>query len=343
MNMQKLNFQKRFILKIILVLTVAIGISPKVNSQNLKKGVITWYVYEEGKSSFKDLEPFKDILLSISVFGNPPKSFIDECHKNNIGVFRGVGGNEQSINTPEKQKKLIESYVNDCLKNGYDGIDLDFEHLDSGIEAVYSDFLKETSAKLHGINKKLSHCVGFYPNLYQDETPKIFCNPKVVASTCDLIRVMCYDMYYAPGKSDKLLLNRSDCQGIGATSTYPFVNDAMKFWLKYVSKDKLVMGMPAYSNDYEITIDGKGKQTYASVPENIKGILPVPIWLWYEKINLYQYNDIDNRIHLFYASDEKSTATLLELADDLKISNVGFWHFGSVDSKTWNVVRKWIK
>src|SRR6478609_1295585 len=237
--MKKMKFPNRSILKTILLLIVAIGISQKVSSQITEKKVVTWYIYKEGKNSFKDLEPFKDIIRSISVFGNPPKSFIDECHKNDIEVYRAVGGNEQTINTVEKRKKIIESYVNDCIKYGYDGIDLDFENLDFNIEPTYSDFLKETSAKLHGIHKKLSHCVGFYHNLYLEENPKIFCNPKVVAATCDLVRVMCYDMYYAPGKSDKSLLNRTDCQGIGPTSTYPFVKDAMKFWLKYVPKDKL--------------------------------------------------------------------------------------------------------
>ena len=41
----------------------------------------------------------KEIISSISVFGNPPKSFIDECHQNHIEVYQAVGGNEETIDT----------------------------------------------------------------------------------------------------------------------------------------------------------------------------------------------------------------------------------------------------
>jgi len=52
--------------------------------------------------------------------------------------------------------------------------------------------------------------------------------------------------------------------------------------------------------------------------------------------------DINENTHLFYASDHKSAKALLEIGDELKIYNVGFWHLSSVDSKTWSVVREWI-
>ena len=44
------------------------------------KKVFPWFVYKDW-NSFKDIEPVKEIINSISVFGNPPKSFIDECHR----------------------------------------------------------------------------------------------------------------------------------------------------------------------------------------------------------------------------------------------------------------------
>jgi spore germination protein YaaH len=311
------------------------------SAQTSKKKIVTWYIYEDG-SSFAELEPFKDIIRSISVFGNPPKAFIDECHKNNIEVYHGVSGNEKAINSAYKIKNIVNEYINDCNLNSYDGIDLDFENLNPGMQNIYSGFLKEASAKLHEAGKKLSHCVGFYASLYKDTVPKIFYAPAVVAATCDLVRVMCYDMYYAPGRSDKDLLNRADCQGIGPTSTYSFTKDAMIYWSQFVSKDKLVMALPAYSNDYTLTGNGTGKQIYATVPDSVRGTLQSPTWQWYEKLNIYLYNDLNGDPHLFFASDSKSTEALLEIGDELNINNIGFWHFSSVAPKTWSVVGEWI-
>lgn len=322
---------------------VVIGHSQDVRAQKSKKGVHTWYLYKEGKNSFKDIEPYKDIIQSLSIFGNPSKSFIDACHQNDIEVYIAAGGEEGTINTPEKRKKVTDSYVEDCLKHGYDGVDLDLEGLNPGIESAYTAFLKEASAKLHKIHKKLSHCVGFYYfGLDEAKKTKMFHNPKVLAATCDVIRVMCYDLHYAPAKMiDTSYSSKGDGRSVGPTATYSFVKDAMKFWLKLIPKDKLIMGLPAYSNDY--VIGGKGAQVYASVPEDIKGTLPAPTWLWHEKVNLYEYKDVNNRSHLFYASDAKSTAALLELADDLGINKIGFWHLISADVDMWQGTRKWAK
>ncbi|HEY8658825.1 MAG TPA: glycosyl hydrolase family 18 protein [Hanamia sp.] len=310
-------------------------------TQTSKKKISPWYIYKEG-NSFSDIEPFKDIIGSISVFGNPPKEFIDECHKYSIEVYHAVSGNEKSIDSAYKIIKIANEYVNDCNLNGYDGIDLDFENLDPSLQNTYSEFLKTASTKLHKAGKKLSQCVGFYPTLYQDKVPKIFYSPKVIGATCDLVRVMCYDMYYAPGKNDKNSLTRDDCQGIGPTSNYPWTKEAMTYWTKYVPKDKLIMALPAYSNDYTMDVNSTGKQVYAPIPDSVKGTLQSPTWQWYEKINIYLYNDLKGKTHLFYASDQKSTKALLKIGDELNIYNIGFWHFGSVDPKTWNIVREWI-
>lgn len=102
------------------------------------------------------------------------------------------------------------------------------------------------------------------------------------------------------------------------------------------------MGLPAYSNDYTMTLKGKGKQIYAEVPNHYSFPLPPPTWQWYEKMNIYLYNDQNGDPHLFYASDEKSTKYILELSDELGIRTIGFWHFGSVSPKMWLTVKEWV-
>ena len=327
------------------VILVIVSVSWKQEapaSNTTEKKVFPWFVYKDG-SSFKDIAPVKDIINSISVFGNPPKSFIEECHQNNIEVYQAVGGSEETINTPAKRKALVDKDLDDCKANGYDGIDLDFEHLNSNIQDAYTEFLKLASQKLHAAGKKLSHCVSFYPALYQDNQTKMFHDPKVLAVTCDLIRVMCYDMYFAPGVDKPELKHRDDCMGVGPTSNYPWTKEAMLFWMKRIPQNKLVMALPAYANDYAVTGNIKGRQIYQSVPDSVNGALPSPTWLCYEKVNMYLYDGVNGNRHLFYASDARSTEALLELADELKIPQIGFWHFDSVDLMMWDVTKKWKK
>lgn len=311
----------------------------KVEGVTVEKRVHPWIVFKDG-FTFKNIEPVKDMIGSLSIFGNPPKEFLDDCHKNGIEVYKAVGGSEENINTPEKINLLVDSYLKEC-ENGYDGIDLDFEHLDADFQDQYSVFLKTASIKLHAAGKKMSHCVGFYPELYKNNKAKIFYDLKVLSETCDLVRVMCYDMYFAPGIGKPELIGRDDCTGMGPTANYPWIEKAMLFWKDKIPVEKLVMALPAYGNDYSLTGNMSGNQIYNVVPNNVKGNLPSPIWLCYEKLHVYLYDHVDGNRHLFYASDDKSTKALLELADNLNLPLIGFWHYDSVSEEMWRVTGEW--
>ncbi len=313
------------------------GVHPKSRRQ-----IATWLVTGEEKG-FDRIQRDADILDSLSIFGDPPDGFIERCHRLQIEVYRAVSGNASAFDTPAHTQATLEEYMKACREQGYDGIDLDFEHLDPEMQGKYSEFLRTVSAKLHEMKKKLSHCVGFYPGMDQTPPRKLFYDPQVVAQTCDLIRVMCYDLYWAPGRGDPKLANRADTQGIGPTSQYHWAKEAMRFWLNHAPRTKLIMGLPAYSNDYSLAPGGKGQQVYAPSPKVADPASTEKAWLWHERLFIYLYNLPDGTRHIFYASDAASTKAHLETVDELNLPGIGFWHFSSVDDATWNVVREWIK
>ncbi len=331
-------------LGLLLLLTLApsdAALGQQAGHQKGRKQIATWLVLDEEKG-FARIEQNADILNSLSIFGDPPKEFIDRCHRLQIEVYQGVSGNASGFDTPARAQATLDNYLQACQVQGYDGIDLDFEHLDPTLQDAYSRFLRQVSSALHGIGKKLSHCVGYYPGMELNPPKKIFYDPKVVAETCDLIRVMCYDLYFAPGRGDPKLVGRPDTQGMGPTSNYPWARAAMLFWLKQAPPEKLVMGLPAYSNDYALSRKGRGEQVYTSKPQ-IPPQTPVQkAWLWYERLSIYLYEDQNGTPHLFYASDADSTRSHLETVDELNLPAIGFWHFSSVDEATWKAVRTWL-
>ena len=156
-----------------------------------------------------------------------------------------------------------------------------------------------------------------------------FYTPKIVGETCDMVRVMCYDMYSMSGK------------GVGPMSTQPWAKDAMKFWLKYVPRKKLIMGLPAYSGDFEMTFGGKRKWVYADRPVVPEGTEIERVWLPYEQVNTYRYLDKKGCIHFFFSSDYLSTRAHLETVERLDIPGIAFWHYEAVTPETWKVVRDW--
>jgi len=334
-----MNMTRRDFVALPAVVAASASLTRASRPSKARRAVDTWLVYDEEKS-MERIRRLADILTSVSVFGDPPKSFIDECHSLKIEVYRGVSGNQSAFDTQVRSQATIDEYLRQCRESGYDGIDLDFEHLDPKVQPAYSDFLRHASKALKGMNRKMSHCVGYYPGMENDPPRQLFYDPTVVGQTCDLVRVMCYDLYWAPGKGQGT--DRDDARGIGPTSNYPWARTAMEFWLKRVPREKLVMGLPAYSNDYVVTPAGKGQQVYKPRPETASGTEVARSWLWYEKLNLYLFRDPSGDPHAFYASDARSTAEHLRTVDDLNLPSIGFWHFSSVDDETWAAVRQWL-
>jgi spore germination protein YaaH len=310
-----------------------------LGAQKGRKRIDTWLVLDEEKGVAR-IEQNADMLNSLSVFGDASKEFINRCHQLHIEVYQGVLGDASAVDTLAHRRATVDKYLQACQVHGYDGIDLDFEHLDPSLRGTYSEFLRLASSALHGMGKKLSICVGCYPNAEWNSPEKTFYDPKVVGETCDLIRVMCYDMYWAPGWADPKFKDHPDALGMGPTSTYLWARAGMAFWLRQVPREKLVMGLPAYSNDYALSPPGGGKQVYASKPQ-IQGETQ-RAWLWYERLWMYLYMEKDAVPHIFYASDAESTKAHLETVDELNLPAIGFWHFSSVDEATWEAVRAWL-
>jgi spore germination protein YaaH len=306
-----------------------------------RKRIDTWLVLDE-ENGFARIERNADILNSLSVFGKPSQEFIDNCHRLHIEVYQAVSGDTTSIDTPAHRQTTVDQYVHACKTLGYDGIDLDFEHMDSAFREQYSEFLRLASTTLHGMGKKLSHCVGCYPTADWNAHKPTFYDPKVIAKTCDLIRVMCYDLYWAPGRGDPHFQDRPDVQGMGPTSSYLWAREGMRFWMAHAPREKLVMGLPAYSNDYALSPNGPGKQVYGPRPEIADLAAAQKSWLWYERLPIYLYAEKDGILHLFYASDAESTKAHLETVDELNLPSLGFWHFSSVDKATWEALRNWL-
>jgi spore germination protein YaaH len=302
--------------------------------------VSPWFVYQ-GEHSIDLLKPNADMISSISVCGGCPREFVDQCHALDITVYLLKGGHDGRVfETPAARHKLIQSYLDQCRMTGADGIDLNFESLDKRYLNSYSDLLREASRAFRAADKRLSMCVSYLMCTWRTaDGPKPgsadidggWFDPAVVGKTCDMVRVMCYDMHSVSGG------------GIGPVSTCPWARDAMRFWMRHVPREKLVMGLPAYSRDFAMTGKRQVESVYAPTPKVAADTSLVRVWLPYEELAQYRYTGPDGIVHLFYASDEASTRAHLKTAAELKLKTIGFWHYAAVTSEQWAAVREWIR
>jgi len=268
-----------------------------------------------------------------------PKSFFDECKSFGWNIYHLVGRCHGNYETSEEMEKTLSSLMKNCLEKGLDGLDFDLEFEPAHTKDAYSAYLRRAAEELHSVGKRLSVCVGYHPAAHAKPADHGFIDPDVIGQVCDEVRVMCYDQYFAPAKG-KEPLDRLDCQGIGPTSSQPWAAAAMAHWSQYVPKEKLVMGLPTHSNDYDARHGGGGRAIYTSVPP--ANIFSDKSWLWYEKINLYRYKDEDGGARIFYASDADSTRAHLDTADDIGVNKISFWQGRAVDPEMWKVAKAWL-
>lgn len=305
-----------------------------------RKHISSWYVVRDADAIPSEAQG--RLLDSLSLCGNPSEAFMAFCREHAIATQFCVSGGEDAY-SPERADATIAQYLERCRQTGVGGIDLDFEHLAPESRANYSAFMRKLSAALHAEGLTLSICVGFFPYMYGPTKQVFFQDPDVIAEVCDMVRVMCYDMYCAPCKGKGDFGDRFDCTGMGPTSTQPWAQNAIRYWSSLVPMEKIIMGLPSYSNDYELEPGGTGKQVYAAPePDVPAGNASEKMWLWWEQVHAYLYDHEDGKRHIYYATDVDSTRAHLETVDEMDVPGISFWHCGMTHESTWQLVREWI-
>ena len=292
-----------------------------------RRQISTWIV----GGSWKAIEPYTDIISSVSAFGGLTREFVDRCHKANIEVYMPVGGDELAVHTfdtPGHAEVSVRQLVKRCEELGADGIDLDYECFESEWRERYTAFIVALSKELHRTGRKLSICVNALMLSDTGESERY--DPKVVGEVCDQVRVMCYDYIWAgTGR-------------LGPTCTRPWAKEAMQAWMKFVPREKLIMGIPAYSHDMDLMTHSGRQAPYDKPPVDPSEIIKRGT-LSYEGIHYYVYRDKNQRLRIFYASDAFSVKGHLATVDELDIPAIAFWTGNCATPEIWQAVRDWLK
>jgi spore germination protein YaaH len=305
----------------------------------MKQRIGTWWKFQT-TADFETLTkiPAKLDFLSVAAdAGKVPTDFVIKCQRRGWEVLHLIDRNSGAYDSEEAAAETVESIVGIALDGGFNGIDLDYEAQPAELRPAFSAFIERLSKALGNAKLKFSICVGYYK--YKPGPYANFIDPEVVGKFCDEVRVMCYDQYFSPGKGLEPF-DRLDCQGIGPTSSTPWARRVMEYWGTCVPKEKLIMGLPAYSTDYDARPNGRGRHLYSSLPPANNWECDKS-WLWFEQVNVYRYFDESGAPRIFYASDADSTRAHLETASELGITGISFWEGRSVSPAMWEATSNW--
>ncbi len=210
------------------------------------------FSYEVGaggviKDKFKINEELWQNFLPLTISANikiiPTIAWFD---KDEIHKFLSKKGNR------EKQIADIISLVE---KNGFDGIDVDYENKKAETGIYFSKFIKSLSLALHQKKKILACSVEARTPLHSRLTviPKDlkYANDYyVLAKYCDETRILAYDQ-----RNVDLILNKKK----GGEKIYmpvadiEWVEKVIKETKRYVAPQKIMLGIPTFGHEYKIS------------------------------------------------------------------------------------------
>lgn len=163
------------------------------------------------------------------------------------------------------QDNLIRNIVSEVESRHLDGVTIDFEYqgnADSRLKTAFTAFTGRLSEELHKVSDEIDFELTLLPT--EDRSEGLFDIPRLVKVVNRFVG-MTYDYY---GANSEIAGPVAPMKGFAEKKYFFDVTTAYNDYLKYIPKEKILMGIPYYGWDWAVA-DGKKIQS-AVLPQNDK-------------------------------------------------------------------------
>lgn len=245
-----------------------------------------WLPYWKEASSTRDALAHIDQLTEINPFGyvlqkdgtlmdvmgiadEPWRSLITVAKAKKVRVIPTIMSSDTAalhaiLSSSKRRVQLEDDIAALITREGFDGIDIDFEGKKAEDKAYFSAFLKGLSQR---VGKKWLMCTiesrtpiaNRYFGVPVPKDAGIYANDFVqINKYCDRVRFMTYDQQTV----DLKLANAADKQGelYAPVADTAWVEAAIREAMKSISKNKIVIGVATYGYEWDVTAYADGYQ-----------------------------------------------------------------------------------
>lgn len=207
---------------------------------------------------------------------------------------------------------------------GYDGINIDWENLYNSDRDLFSGFMANVYARVHRENgKTVTMALGSKTK----ETYDGFAGPfdyAALAPNFDLAVIMTYDQHYAGGEP-------------GPVASIQWVEDVVNYATKSIPANKLLLGLPFYGYDWNVSWGGWARAlSYSDIVSTVfaygAGIQMDPA----SQTPVYTY-DSGSGVHQIWFENSTSLEAKLKLAAKHGLAGWGAWRGGMEDQNFWSL------
>lgn len=228
---------------------------------------------------------------------------------------------------------VIARLVAIALDGGYDGVNIDFENLatsrDIGADrAAFTAFVHELSARLHALGLKLAISVpGKTEDLIDDDWSYPF-DYAALGEDADLLQLMTYDEH-GPWSEP------------GPVSGADWVENCVAYAASQVDAAKLLIGLPAYGYDWNLTDSDLASWTYSATSfswSDISDLLAKPgavgRWDTASQSPFVIYTEHGHRHEAWFENADSLRAKTALIAE-YGLAGLSMWSLGQEDAAFW--------
>jgi len=264
--------------------------------------------------------------------GNDHKAVVDFAHKNNDTVLLLVNnakekGNEihQVLANPQVRAKAIANLEAYIKKYNLDGINIDFEMVDPADRDNLTVFMRELANKL----KPQGYIVTIDVMPKQNESLDVAMayDYAALASIVDKVILMTYD-------------NHGAWSGPGPVADIRWVENNLKYALKFIPSNKLYLGIAAYGYDW--SVKGVESLEYKDVAERLNRYGSTVLWDEPAKSPHFVYTDANGIQHEVWFENSQSLKYKLDLIKKYDLAGAAMWKLGQEDPGYWQVFSQYL-
>lgn len=229
------------------------------------------------------------------------------------------------LQDPAAVRRHVRALVALAVRDGYDGIDLDYESLLAADRAAFSAFVAALAGELHARGKLLTAAV--HPKISdagydQRNEAQDF---RAIGAAVDEVRVMAYDYHWESSPP-------------GAVAPAGWVDQVIAWTVSQVPPQRVVLGSVLLGYDW---VGGAGTTVDHQTAEALRRRHDADLHRADDDSPWFTYRDGRGRLHTVWWEDAHSVAVKLRVAAKYRLGGVFFWRLGGEDGAVWPAVSAW--
>jgi spore germination protein YaaH len=228
------------------------------------------------------------------------------------------------LHDPAAMTRHVNDIVALVTREGYAGIDIDYEDLRGTDREVFTTFVTSLGDALHAEHKILSVAVFAKTSDAGDDQRNVAQDYEAIGDAADEVRLMAYDYHWSASNP-------------GPVAPITWVREVLDYAKTQIPVSKIVLGIPVAGFDW---VDGVGEPV--SWLQCFGRTRAYHATLLYDRLSQspsFRYTDEQGREHEVWFENAESTTAKLEAAKSAGIRGVYLWMFGDEDDRTWTTLR----